>query len=43
MVCVAAGLTTEQEFIKTLSVAEWKKSNEPPINKVPAIFLIYRS
>lgn len=42
-VCVAAGLTTEQEFIRTLSVAEWKKSNEPPINKVPAIFLIYRS
>ena len=43
LVCVAAGLTTEQEFIKTLSVAEWKKSNEPPINKVPANFLIYRS
>ena len=43
LVCVAAGLTTYQEFIKTLSVAEWKKSNEPPINKVPAIFLIYRS
>ena len=43
LVCVAAGLTTEQEFIKTLSVAEWKKSNEPPINKVPAILLIYRS
>lgn len=43
LVCVAAGLTTEQEFVKTLSVAEWKKSNEPPINKVPAIFLIYRS
>lgn len=43
LVCVAAGLTTEQEFIKTLPVAEWKKSNEPPINKVPAIFLIYRS
>ena len=41
-VCVAAGLTTEQEFIRTLSVAEWKKANEPPINKVPAIFLIYR-
>lgn len=43
LVCVAAGLTTEQEFIKTLSVVEWKKSNEPPINKLPAIFLIYRS
>ena len=43
LVCVAAGLTTEQEFIKTLSVAEWKKSNEPLINKLPAIFLIYRS
>lgn len=41
-VCVAAGLTTEQEFIRTLSVAEWKKTNEPPINKIPAIFLIYR-
>ncbi|WP_295795472.1 SAM-dependent methyltransferase [uncultured Treponema sp.] len=41
-VCVAAGLTTEQEFVRTLSVAEWKKSNEPPINKIPAIFLIYR-
>ena len=39
-VCVAAGLTTEQEFIRTLSVAEWKKASEPPINKVPAIFLI---
>lgn len=43
LVCVAAGLTTEQEFIRTFSVAEWKKTNEPPINKVPAIFLIYRS
>ena len=42
-VCIAAGLTTEQEFIRTLSVAEWKKTNEPPINKIPAIFLIYRS
>ncbi len=42
-VCVASGLTTEQEFIRTLSVAEWKKASEPPINKVPAIFLIYRS
>lgn len=41
-VCVAAGLTTEQEFIRTLSVAEWKKSPEPPIHKIPAIFLLYR-
>ncbi len=42
-VCVAAGLTTGQEFVRTLSVAEWKKTAEPPINKIPAIFLIYRN
>ncbi|MGN0729331.1 SAM-dependent methyltransferase [Treponema sp.] len=42
-VCVAAGITTDQEFIRTLSVAEWKKQPLPPINKIPAIFLLNRS
>lgn len=40
--CIAAGITTDVEFIKTKTVAEWKKSPAPDINKVPAIFLIYR-
>ncbi len=39
--CIAAGLTTDQEFIKTRTVEEWKKSELPDINKIPAIFLIY--
>lgn len=42
LVCVAAGLTTEQEYVHTHTVAEWKEIKEIPINKVPAIFLIYR-
>ncbi len=41
-VCIACGITTENEFIKTLTVAEWKKQPQPAINKIPAIFLIYR-
>ncbi len=39
--CVAAGLTTEQEFIRTLSLREWKKRGLPDLGKTPAIFLIY--
>ncbi|MBO4404248.1 MAG: SAM-dependent methyltransferase [Treponema sp.] len=41
-VCIASGLLSESEFIKTKTVAEWKKSEEPPFNKVPAVFLIGR-
>lgn len=40
--CIAAGITTEAEFIHTHTVAEWKKLPPPSINKIPAIFLIYR-
>lgn len=40
--CVAAGLTTEQEFIRTLTVAEWRRCGLPDLAKVPAIFLIYK-
>ncbi len=39
---IASGLTTDKEFIKTKTVAEWKKCEVPEIHKVPAIFLIYR-
>ncbi|MBQ0039380.1 MAG: SAM-dependent methyltransferase [Treponema sp.] len=42
MVCIAAGITTKDEFIRTMSVEQWKKQPEPPIQKVPGIFLIYK-
>ncbi len=41
-VCIACGITTEQEFIHTHTVEEWKKIKDLPINKIPSIFLIGR-
>ncbi len=41
--CIAAGITCEEEYIHTHSIEEWKKIPEPPINKVPAIFLLYHN
>ena len=45
--CIAAGITTEDEFIHTHTIAEWKKKGLPlkgaggtDLSKVPAIFLI---
>lgn len=38
--CIAAGITTEQEWIHTHTIAEWKKQTLPDLSKVPAIFLI---
>ncbi|MDR2824347.1 MAG: SAM-dependent methyltransferase [Prevotellaceae bacterium] len=40
--CIAADLTAETQFITTKTVAEWKKSNLPDLNKRPCIFLIYK-
>lgn len=37
--CIAANITLPDEFIKTLSIAQWKKT-EPEINKKPCIFII---
>ena len=39
-ICIAVDLTGDKEFIKTKTVAEWKK-NKPDIHKRPAIFLLY--
>ena len=39
-ICLTVDLTSEKEFIKTRSVAEWKK-DKPDIHKRPAIFLLY--
>ena len=40
--CVAAGLTTTDEYAVTHTVAEWRHLPQPPIDKVPCIFLIYK-
>ena len=39
--CIAAGLTTKDEFIKTRTVKEWN-GHLPSIEKIPCIFLIYK-
>lgn len=38
--CVAASLTAANEFIRTDTVAGWKKAGLPDIHKQPAVFLI---
>lgn len=40
LLSIACDITTENEFIKTMTVQEWKKQ-KPEIHKRPAIFLFY--
>ena len=39
--CIARGVSGEQEFIRTLTIAEWRKQ-KPDLHKVPTIFLLGR-
>ena len=39
--CIAAGLTTKEEYIKTRTIKEWG-GKLPQIDKIPCIFLIYK-
>ena len=39
--CIAAGLTTKDEYIKTRTVKEWG-GKLPQLVKIPCIFLIYK-
>ena len=39
--CIAAGLTTKDEYIKTRTVKEWL-GKLPALEKIPCIFLIYK-
>ncbi len=39
--CIAAGLTTKDEYIKTRTVKEWG-GKFPQLEKIPCIFLIYK-
>jgi 16S rRNA (cytidine1402-2'-O)-methyltransferase len=38
--CVAADITMDTEYIRTKSVAEWKKGKKPLLHKRPVIFLL---
>lgn len=40
--CIAANLTCPDEYIRTLTVREWKQHRLPDLTKVPCIFLLYR-
>ena len=37
--CIAAGITSADEWIRTLTVAEWRRTTLPDLSKIPAIFL----
>ncbi len=37
--CIAAGITTEKEWIRTHTVQQWHKEGLPDLGKIPAIFL----
>ncbi len=44
-ICIATGLTTDEESVKTKTAAQWaelKKQKDFSIGKVPTIFLIYK-
>ena len=41
LLCIASGITTAQEWIKTKSIAQWKKEKIPEIDKIPTIFILH--
>ena len=38
--CVAAGITSNSQLIKTKTIAQWKKEKVPSFEKIPTIFLL---
>lgn len=42
--CIAAGITCAEEYIKTKTIEQWKKekSKIPDLSKIPAIFVLYK-
>ncbi len=38
--CIAAGITTDDEWIRTHTIQEWRRLQLPNLSKTPAIFLI---
>lgn len=39
MLCIASNISSNDEFIKTLTIKDWKK-NRPKLNKKPSIFIL---
>ncbi len=39
LLCIASNITAQNEWIKTRSIAQWKK-NKPTLDKVPTIFIL---
>lgn len=39
LLCIACNITAENEYIKTLTIKDWKKNN-PPIHKENTVFLL---
>ena len=39
--CIAAGLTTKEEYIRTRTIKDWN-GKLPSLEKIPCIFLIYK-
>lgn len=39
MLCIACDLTLENEYIKSMSISEWRRQ-QPPIHKRPTVFLL---
>ncbi|NLJ62575.1 MAG: SAM-dependent methyltransferase [Alcaligenaceae bacterium] len=37
--CVARALTTEEEWVKTYTVSQWRNQPPPELNKLPTLFL----
>ncbi len=42
LLCIAADLTTKDEYIRTQSIREWTNQRLPHLHKRPAIFLLFR-
>lgn len=40
--CIAAGITCENEYIHTLTVKRWKSEKIPDLSKTPCMFLLYQ-
>ena len=40
--CIAAGITTDDEWIRTCTITDWKHQRLPELSKIPAIFLFGR-
>ncbi|MEK6477602.1 SAM-dependent methyltransferase [Catalinimonas sp. 4WD22] len=38
--CIAKGVTSADEYIKTMSIQEWKK-HKPDLHKIPTVFLVH--